>query len=400
MFVNFTAHNAKGSKGNSSSCSNIFEYLEKEDNSLNIETSLNDIKENETLGFFNQDDINIPKEKVIKDIDNNRGKRGINESNFYMINISPSYKEQKHLSDRVENYLIEKNKNDKLKLSDKQLDKAKDIMMRDLLMNYSRDVMKDYASNFDRKINGKEITDKDLLYYGKVETRRGYNFKDRDVINNNKIFKELETCTDKNQKKILEDKLKKDYFTNEIIKEGNVKGGLNYHVHIVVSRHDNTNDKNNKISLSPMSKYRVQQSKMNNQENKTIGFNRDNFFQKAENNFDKSFNYNRDYINSYEANKRNANTKGTRENIKKEKKNILDLSTDFGKNKLQNTIKNELKNYSGLKINTPKQNIKMQMSQHLGFNIPTKLTIPTNPASLTLKVAKTVVKTIEKGYGM
>ncbi|MDN3709741.1 hypothetical protein QW060_22610 [Myroides ceti] len=42
----------------------------------------------------------------------------------------------------------------------------------------------------------------------------------------------------------------------------------------------------------------------------------------------------------------------------------------------------------------------MQLSQTLGINIPTHLKIPTNPVQLTLKVAKTVAKTIEKGYGM
>src|SRR5690554_7820020 len=125
----------------------------------------------------------------------------------------------------------------------------------------------------------------------------------------------------------LKDSLNKDYFSGEIIKEGSSKGGLNYHVHIVVSRHDKTNDPRSKISLSPMSKYREQNSQLNNQKNKTIGFNRDAFFQNAEITFDDLFNYNRDYSKSYEAMKRNANTKGVRENKK---------------NGIENNVKREL----------------------------------------------------------
>ena len=134
-----------------------------------------------------------------------------------------------------------------------------------------------------------------------------------------------------------------------------------------------------------MSKYREQNSQLNNQKNKTIGFNRDAFFQNAEKTFDDLFNYNRDYSKSYEAMKRNANTKGVRE---------------ISKNSIAKNIKRELNRYVGVPISTPTHILKMQLSQNLGVNIPPHLSIPTNPAQLTLKVAKTVAKTIEKGYGM
>nr|WP_262492398.1 DUF5712 family protein [Myroides phaeus] len=121
------------------------------------------------------------------------------------------------------------------------------------------------------------------------------------------------------------------------------------------------------------------------QKNKTIGFNRDAFFQNAEKTFDDFFNYNRDYSKSYEAMKKNANTKGFREN---------------NKNGIVKNVKKELSRYVGIPISNPSHILKMQLSQNLGMNIPTHLSIPTNPAQLTLKVAKTVAKTIEKGYGM
>src|SRR5690606_11795793 len=126
-------------------------------------------------------------------------------------------------------------------------------------------------------------------------------------------------------------------------------------------------------------------SQLNNQKNKTIGFNRDAFFQNAEKTFDDLFNYNRDYSKSYEAMKRNANTKGVREN---------------NKNGIVKNSKKELSGYVGVPISNPSQILKMRMSQYLGMNIPTHLSIPIDPADLSLKVVKTVAKTIEKGYGM
>ena len=83
--------------------------------------------------------------------------------------------------------------------------------------------------------------------------------------------------------------------------------------------------------------------------------------------------------------KKKARTKGIRE---------------LTKQGIANSVKKELSNYAGITISNPSNLIKMQLSQTLGINIPTHLKIPTNPVQLTLKVAKTVAKTIEKGYGM
>src|SRR5690554_4898096 len=385
MYINFTPHKANVNNSNASSCANIFEYLEKEEQGFIQNGQILRDENKESIGFFDQQNINIPKEEVIENIDNNRGKRGIKESNFYMINISPSYLEQKHLLKSIDQFLEEKMQKEKIKLSDKELANTRDIMMRDLLMNYSREVMKEYAKNFNREINGEKITDENLLYYGRVETQRTYNFKDRQVRENKKTLKKIENTKDVNQLKKLNESLHRDYFSGEVIKEGVPKGGVNYHVHIVVSRHDKTNDPRSKISLSPMSKYREQNSQLNNQKNKKIGFNRDAFFQNAEKTFDDFFNYNRDYSKSYEAMKKNANTKGVREN---------------NKNGIVKNLKKELSRYVGIPISNPSHILKMQLSQNLGVNIPSHLSIPTNPAQLTLKVAKTVAKTIEKGYGM
>src|SRR5690554_7341580 len=106
--------------------------------------------------------------------------------------------------------------NEKVKLSDKDLANVRDVMMRDMLMNYSREVMKEYAKNFDREINGEKITDENLMYYGRVETQRTYNFKDRQVIENKKTLKKIENTKDVNQLKKLNESLHRDYFSGEI----------------------------------------------------------------------------------------------------------------------------------------------------------------------------------------
>src|SRR5690554_8131917 len=86
MYINFTPHKANVNNSNASSCANIFEYLEKEEQGFVQEESIFKDENKESIGFFDQQNINIPKDTVIENIDNNRGKRGIKESNFYMIN--------------------------------------------------------------------------------------------------------------------------------------------------------------------------------------------------------------------------------------------------------------------------------------------------------------------------
>ena len=67
------------------------------------------------------------------------------------------------------------------------------------------------------------------MYYGRVETQRTYNFKDKQVIENKKTLKKIENTKDVNQLKKLNESLHRDYFSGEVIKEGVPKGGVNYH---------------------------------------------------------------------------------------------------------------------------------------------------------------------------
>lgn len=87
--------------------------------------------------------------------------------------------------------LTTKQSKEKLKLSDEDKFKTRDLMMRDIMTSYGREVMKAYASNFDREINGKKISENDLMYYGRVETKRSYSIKDKQVIRNKELLKKL-----------------------------------------------------------------------------------------------------------------------------------------------------------------------------------------------------------------
>ena len=80
--------------------------------------------------------------------------------------------------------------------------------------------------------------------------------------------------------------------------------------------------------------------------------------------------------------------------------NLLKSNNDIINTITSNAIKKDLNNYAGFNVSNPIQSIPMQLSQSLGINIPTHLSIPKNPADLSLKVAKAAVKIIEKGYGM
>ena len=136
----------------------------------------------------------------------------------------------------------------------------------------------------------RKLEHSDLLYFGKVEKDRVYKFDDKSVLHNKEIFKQISSTESPKEKLQLEKSLKTDKHTGEIIQEGLKKGGLNYHVHVVVSRHDGFN-KNplDKVSMSPESNQK--NSTMNH--GKKVGFDRKDFREKTEFAFDKSFDYKR-----------------------------------------------------------------------------------------------------------
>ena len=502
MNIKFIAHDAKSS----SSCSGLVEYLNKENE---IDTDKVRLQEN----FFNQEYTesqplqNIEMDDVKDAIDSNRGSRKLNESNFYMLNISPSKDELKHLEKIAVAELTQRgyDKNSPVH------EESKQELIKMQLKLYTKNLMSEYASNFEREVfinphkipnndekkalemetnkiykdylkergieikentnpkewkelkdlkiisenkkslkvelnlegfgnkevsipktllreqkNGtykipqtlydnkvneaiekeygtkkgsiykdlahqkgfdlskRQLTGDDLLWYGKVETQRHYNHKDREVIRNKELLREIKIEKNNPEKiKELEAKLNRDPFTKEVIKHDTLKGGDNFHVHVLVSRHDKTNhNARDKISLSPLSAAR---EKMLLAGKNQVGFNRSAFFKTAEQTFDKKFDYTRPIHQSYEY-----------FNDKKKNYDIEKSEKELG-SKISSGVKNEAKNF--ISKHTGLNEVKQQLNpiQSIKEQIPFAK-IPTRfPKSITDLSIKVVRKILDSG---
>ena len=432
MHIKFIAHDAK----NNANCNGLVEYLNKENEQASQNVKLQE-------NFFNHDynekqpfqDISL--DQIKHDINSNRGSRKETESNFYMINISPSKDELSHIENLAENELFSRGIN----AENLVFDEAKEELIKLQLKLYTKSVLNEYALNFEREIfcnpemtpsiaekkqleietdivyqeylkekglalrhntdparwhelkkvqilsenekalkiemniegfgnqqtfipkyllyeqkdgsfkipqtsydkkineaiekehgstkqeiyeqlahkkgfdlSKRQLTGDDLLWYGKVESQRHYSYTDLPVKQNKIILEEIRNNRDNpNEIKKLENCLIRDKASNEIIKSGMQKGGSNYHVHVMVSRHDKTNGiARNKISLSPMS---AAKDKMLLAGKNQVGFNRVDFFKSAEQIFDEKFEFSRpkqktfEHYNNLYKNRNNSKTK-------------------------------------------------------------------------------------------
>ena len=182
------------------------------------------------------------------------------------------------------------------------------------LKTYTRELMKDYVTSFNREINGRPITIDDIKYYAKIEHQRTFKGTDFQIKENQpyatKIL-QLKTEIRNVQEGRAEGNIKK--MNKEIAKlerqaphqqngkrivQGMAKDGNQSHIHIIVSRKDASNS----VSLSPGSKHKASEVEMHGK-NVKRGFDRDAFFAKAEKTFDKSFGYNRNFAEAYKARK-------------------------------------------------------------------------------------------------
>lgn len=131
---------------NRGSCRPLAEYLDKENKNLPFE---------ERQQFFNQNNNNIPYADVVASIDNNRAKLSKDETKYYMLTVNPSQKELQHICKNISG-------RDVTDVS--QLTAAEKLQFEKSLQDYARNVMDQYARNFNRGLTGD-----DILYYGKVE---------------------------------------------------------------------------------------------------------------------------------------------------------------------------------------------------------------------------------------
>jgi len=257
----------------SQSCSDFVAYLEKENEGKQPE-----LQEH----FFDQHNDRIAPEKVIKEIDGNTAKLKKREPKFFALTINPSQRELKHIN------------NDP-----------------NLLKQYVREVMKDYAASFHRDI---PVSVDNIKYYAKLEYERIFKGFDREVKENQEYRAKIVKLENEIRKvergevsgnvKMMRKEIARLHtqiphrIDGQVVAQGMKKPGLQTHIHIIVSRKDVTN----RYSLSPGSKYRESESTLNGRTVKR-GFNRDQFYEKAEKRFDTLFKYQRNYVESYSARK-------------------------------------------------------------------------------------------------
>ena len=267
---------------NKGSVGKLAEYLDKE----------NEGKEAQDKDlFFNHSADQVDKRQAIDAIDQNKKNLGRNDAKFYILTINKTQDELKNL---IAKKIGREGVNDFSELTKKE-----QMMLVDELKSYSRDVMDIYAKNFNRaNIN----SGADLVYFAKVETIREYKHDEKLVKENKEITAKIsalqhQICDEKSGSndaekcKDIEQRIKDMQATyhrqgEAIIKTGLKKGGLQLHVHVVVSR----NDKNQKIKLSPFSKSRGGFQKLNGKD-VMQGFNRDVFRQSTANHFNEKYQY-------------------------------------------------------------------------------------------------------------
>jgi hypothetical protein len=207
---------------NSGSCKALVEYLDKEEKGF----------------FFDKHNEKAPKERVQKEIDNNVSKLTKTEDKFYMLSFSPSQYELKSMVGKEVSDINDLNFEEKTKLYND-------------LRNYTHNAMDIYAQNFDRD-NVK--SGQDLVYFARIETERTHNHFDKEV-------KEGKA------------------------KVGQKKEGLQFHVHVIVSR----KSADGKVKLSPNTRFRGAKWDKNGTQI-TRGFNYTNFTQSCSRQFTTQFN--------------------------------------------------------------------------------------------------------------
>lgn len=336
MYITITAQKIGGNYATSSA--QFVDYLEKENEGKTIE---------EQEQFFNQFGEQISADEVVKDIDGNTAKLKRDEARFYSITVNPSKRELNALQNQ-----------------------SKDLKA------YTNELMKSYASSFNREINGRPVNVNDIKYYAKIEHARTYKGTDKAVLKNQpyatkilklkKEIRQIENGKLKGNVKSLQKKinqLEKDaphQLNGKRIVRGMAKEGSQTHIHIIVSRKDMSNS----FSLSPGSKYKASETTMHG---KTVkrGFNRDEFFKSAETVFDKQFNFKRNYVETYKARKTFI------KNPQLYFASIMGLPTN------QKAVAFKLLGKSG---------VKMPM-----------MNIPTNKAQMALKILKKLKRTFDKG---
>ncbi len=280
------AHSGKDyPKGNKASCSDLVEYLAKENEGVELAKQ---------EFFFNKDGDYYNDLTVIQRIDNNVKGLKKDETKFFMLTVNPSQRELAHLANMA---------------CGRKVDDIKDMTPQEFekyngyIKEYTNNVMEIYADGFN-----KGLTASDIVYFSKVEQQRTYTFDD-EILSKKVAFLKAEghnlktVCSklaNENQRDV------KTYFENGTVSKEQKKEGLQTHVHIVVSRKDKTM----KTSISPLanSRGKGKEHKLNGKV-VGVGFDRDEFKQRCETQFDSDYGYKREAQEYY------SYSKGAKQNV-------------------------------------------------------------------------------------
>lgn len=252
MIVKVHKPSSTPASNNKGSCSNLIDYLEKENNSL----------EGEGFFFGRTPDSahfqnNITRTQATMAIDSNAKGLRKTDTKFFMLTVNFSQREQKHIAEKIAGKKLENI--DELNGKERQLYENK-------LQDFTKGVMNEYAKNFNRGLQ-----EKDMVYVSKIEHQRNYKGTDPLVKSGER-------------------------------NSGQRKEGFQSHIHIVVSRHDRSRS----TTISPQAKERIGRSghKLNDKE-VIKGFNHESFKLNTEKLFDKQFQYARKYEDSYASKSKN-----------------------------------------------------------------------------------------------
>ena len=187
---------------NTGSCGALVDYLDKENQELEKLSIKAKNKEQQVhfqerqQPFFSHSNEDYSKIEVRSRIDNNKKKLGKKDAKFFAPTISFSKKEIQQIVFRTTGNRGIKNIS--------EMNKQQFISFNNELKIYGREVMNNYAKNFNRQSRG--IRDgSSLVYFGKVEHQRKFRGTDKEV---------------------LEGKYK----------AGDLKPGFQSHIHLIVSR--------------------------------------------------------------------------------------------------------------------------------------------------------------------
>nr|WP_299214341.1 MobB family relaxase [uncultured Allomuricauda sp.] len=332
-----------------SSVTDYVNYLEKENEEKHPE-----LQEH----FFDQNNDRVSPETVISEIDGNTEKLKKRDPKFYSIVVSPSAKELKHINN----------------------DPA-------LLRAYVRELMKDYAAAFYRD---RKVIVNDIKYYAKIEHERSFRGFEKKVEENapyRKQIAKLQHDMVKVRQGELEGNLKKiqreidrlvaeapHKINGQLVNEGTKKEGFQTHVHIIVSRKDVTNT----YGLSPNSQHKKNVTILNGKEQKQ-GFDRNQFFDAAEQRFDKLFGYNRNFIDRY----------ATKKLYQKDPIKFFALVAGLPTNERELALKSLYK----MGIPTNQKGVALKLFHKAGVNVPN---IPTNKVQLAIKAFRQLKKGMKR----